>query len=66
MGIIIIGVGPKVPLVTSHEAAVNESSVGVKMLGLWRMTSWVRTTELDVGSRNFNSVTSIHDSSTPC
>lgn len=29
MGIINIGAGPKVPLVTSHEAAVKGSSVGV-------------------------------------
>lgn len=29
MGIYSMGVGPKVPLVTNHEAAVNGSSVGV-------------------------------------
>lgn len=66
MGIYNIGVGPKVPLVTRYEEAVNGSSVGVKMLGLWRMTCWLRTTDSDVGSRNFNSVTSMLDSSTPC
>jgi len=65
-GIINMGVGPKVPFVTSHEAAVNGSSVGVKMLGLWRMTAWLRTTESDVGSRNFKSVISMVDWSTPC
>jgi hypothetical protein len=36
------------------------------MLGLWRIASWLRTTESDVGSRNFRAVNSIDDSSTPC
>ena len=66
MGTYSMGSGPKVPLVTSHEAAVKGSSVGVYMLGLWRIASWLRTTESDVGSRNFRAVNSIVDSSTPC
>lgn len=61
-----MGVEPRVPFVTSHEAAVNESRVGVKRLGLWRTTAWLRTTDSDVGSRNFNCVISMVDSSTPC
>ena len=60
-----MGVGLKVPFVTSHEAAVNGSRVGVKMLGLWRITAWLRTTDSEVGSRNFNCVTSMVDLSTP-
>ena len=59
-------VGPKVPLVTRNESALNGSNVGVNMLGLWRIVSCVRTIEFDVGSRNFKVVTSMLDWSTPC
>jgi hypothetical protein len=46
------GAAAKVPLFTSHTVALKGSSVGVKILGLCRMTFWVITTVLGNNQEN--------------
>lgn len=65
MGIYIIGSAARTPFVTRYKDALKGSSVGVYMLGLWRMACCVNVIESSVGLRKSSSVNSIQDSLTP-